>query len=256
MTTGFFSEVLPVPHSGLTDDVSIEAWEKAWSGVLERHVDAIGRVDFTGLAEDRAGLDGVAKFIAAIDPVASPGRFSTPNARLAYYLNAYNALAMHGVLAAGVPKRFGWLDRLLFFYFRSFRMGGRRISLYALENSIIRPLGDPRVHFALNCMSVGCPRLPQTAFTGERLDGELDAAAREFVEATRNVSIDRERREVILSAIFKFYTKDFLAQSSSLMTYVNHYRSEQIPAGYTVAFMDYDWTINRQPRRDRPQPRR
>jgi hypothetical protein len=96
-------------------------------------------------------------------------------------------------------------------------MGGRSISLYSLENDVIRPMGDPRVHFALNCMSVSCPRLPRTAFTADGLDRELDAAAREFVGDDRNVHFDRETRTVTLSAIFDFYTKDFLAKAPSLI---------------------------------------
>jgi hypothetical protein len=230
----------------------IDAWQGTWSRVLNRHVDARGRIDFAGLAGDHAELDEVVKFIVAVDPVSSPARFPTPNSRLAYYIDAYNALAMHGVLEAGVPKRFDWLGRVRFFYFRKFIVGGQQISLYSLENDVIRPLGDPRVHFALNCMSVSCPRLPQLAFTAGGLDRELDAAAREFVGDDRNVAVDRERREVKLSAIFKFYTKDFLAQAPSLLAYVNRYRAQQIPLNNKVVFMDYDWSVNDQTRQRRP----
>jgi hypothetical protein len=239
-------------NPGPPTDLSIDAWQEAWSRVLIRHVDARGRIDFAGLAGDHAELDEVVRFIAAVDPVSSPARFPTPNSRLAYYIDTYNALAMHGVLEAGVPKRFDWLGRVRFFYFRKFMVGGHAISLYSLENDVIRPLGDPRVHFALNCMSVSCPRLPQAAFTAKGLDNELNAAAREFVGDDRNVDVDRERREVRLSAIFKFYTKDFLVRSPSLLAYVNRYRSEQIPLSDKIAFMDYDWSVNDQTRQSRP----
>jgi hypothetical protein len=239
-------------NPGPPADLRIDAWQGTWSRVLNRHVDARGRIDFAGLAGDHAELDEVVKFIVAVDQVSSPARFPTPNSRLAYYIDAYNALAMHGVLEAGVPKRFDWLGRVRFFYFRKFIVGGQQISLYSLENDVIRPLGDPRVHFALNCMSVSCPRLPQSAFTAGGLDRELDAAAREFVGDDRNVAVDRERREVKLSAIFKFYTKDFLAQAPSLLAYVNRYRAQQIPLNNKVVFMDYDWSVNDQTRQRRP----
>jgi hypothetical protein len=97
-------------------------------------------------------------------------------------------------------------------------------------------------------MSVSCPRLPQAAFTVEGLDSELDAAAREFIGEHRNIRVDREKRETRLSAIFRFYTKDFLARSPSLLAYVNRYRAEQLPPNYKIVFMDYDWTINGQTR--------
>ena len=141
------------------------------------------------------------------------GSLSGAYSHLAFYLNAYNALAMYGVLDAGVPKRFGWLGRIRFFVLRKFTMGGRTISLYSLENSVIRALGDPSVHFALNCMSVSCPRLLQSAFTASALDKQLDTVAREFVAEKRNVDVDDDRKELRVSAIFKFYTKDFLTKA-------------------------------------------
>lgn len=227
----------------------LDQWDAAWTDVLAHHVDARGRVDFSGLAKDRAGLDEVVKFIAAVDPASAPERFPTPNARLAYYLNAYNALAMYGVLDAGVPTRFGWFGRIRFFVLRKFTMGGRAISLYRLENSVIRPLGDPRVHFALNCMSVSCPRLPQSAFTANALDEQLAAAAREFVAEKRNIDVEDGRKELRTSGIFKFYTKDFLAKAPSLAAYVNEYRLSPVPTDYKIVFDDYDWSINDQGRR-------
>lgn len=223
---------------------SLEAWQAEWTQVLQRHVDTKGRVDFSGLMGDRTGLEDVVKFVREVDPASTPALFPTAADRLAYYIDAYNALAMDGVLDAGVPERFDWLGRLRFFYLQKFVVGGRSISLYSLENEVIRPMGDPRVHFALNCMSVSCPRLPRTAFTAEGLDRELDTAAREFINEDRNVHVDREARVVRLSAIFDFYTKDFLAKAPSLIAYVNYYRSAPIPSNYRVSFADYDWTIN------------
>ncbi|AGK57132.1 hypothetical protein HYPDE_27263 [Hyphomicrobium denitrificans 1NES1] len=229
---------------------SPEAWQSEWTQVLQRHVDAKGRVDFAGLASDRTGLDDVMKFVATADPVSQQALFPTPSARMAYYIDAYNALAMYGVLDAGVPERFGWLGRFRFFYLRKFILGGRSISLYSLENDVIRPMGDPRVHFALNCMSVSCPRLPRTAFTTDGLDRELDTAAREFMNEDRNVHVDLETHVVRLSAIFDFYTKDFLAKAPSLIAYVNRYRTVPVPVDFKVSFADYDWTINAQSRRE------
>jgi hypothetical protein len=222
---------------------SLEAWQAEWTQVLQRHVDAKGRVDFSDLMSDHTGLEDVVKFVREVDPASTPALFPTATGRLAYYIDAYNALSMDGVLDAGVPERFGWLGRLRFFYLRKFVGGGRSISLYSLESDVIRPMGDPRVHFALNCMSVSCPRLPRTAFTTEGLDRELDTAAREFINEDRNVHVDREARMVTLSAIFDFYTKDFLAKAASLIAYVNHYRTVPVPSDYRVSFADYDWTI-------------
>jgi hypothetical protein len=91
---------------------------------------------------------------------------------------------------------------------------------------------------------VSCPRLPRAAFSADALDRELDAAARSFIEEKRNVSVDPVRREVWLSAIFDFYTSDFLRRAPSLIAYVNRYRAEPIPVDFKVRFFDYDWTVN------------
>lgn len=227
-------------------DRSLDHWQQRWSAVLEARVDTKGRVDFAGLEGDRAGLTEVVRFIAAIDPESSPADFPTPESRLAYYIDAYNALAMYGVLEAGVPERFGWFGRIRFFLLRKFAMGGRSLSLYWLENKIIRPLGDPRVHFALNCMSVGCPRLPRSAFTAQELDRQLDAAALEFVADPDKVTVDDARKQTRISSIFKFYTEDFLKRAPSLLDYVNQYRVAKIPMDYKIVFLEYDWTINDQ----------
>ena len=224
----------------------LEAWRATWGQVLQHRVDASGRVDFRGLAQDRATLEVVVAFIGKTDPVSAPSLFPTPASRLAYYLDSYNALAMYGIVEAGVPKRLGWLARSQFFDRQEFRIGGRNLSLSTLENSVIRAMGDPRVHFALNCMSVSCPRLPQTPFSSGDLDATLDAATRAFMNEDRNVHVDESAREVRLSAIFRFYTSDFLAKASTLVEYVNRYRTVPVPPEFRVKFTEYDWRVNDQ----------
>ena len=226
------------------DDISIGEWEALWTQVLSRHVDDLGRIDFGALTKDHADLDRVVAFVARIDPVSQPQRFPDRASRLAYYINAYNALAMHGVVSAGVPESLGGLTKVGFFYFRKFDVGGNPISLYKLENDVIRPLGEPRIHFALNCMVVGCPRLPRSAFSADLLERQLDLAARTFIGEKRNASVDPLRREVGLSAIFDFYTGDFLDVAPTLIDYLNRYRSEAIPGDYRVRYFDYNWTVN------------
>ncbi|MGE3289775.1 MAG: DUF547 domain-containing protein [Geminicoccaceae bacterium] len=233
------------PAAGLAaDELSIASWEVLWTQVLTRVVDEAGRIDFGALERDHQDLNRVVAFIAAVDPVSDPRRLPNRSSRLAFYINAYNALAMSGIVAAGVPQSLGWLRRVGLFYLQSFAIGGHSISLYDLENDVIRPMGEERVHFVLNCMVVGCPRLPRKAFSADALDRDLDAAARAFVSEDRNVRVDFSGRQVWLSAIFKFYTEDFLVQAPDLVAYVNQYRVEKIPADFTVRFLDYDWTVN------------
>jgi hypothetical protein len=237
-----FSASTPAP--ALADDLSTWDWEMIWTRVLSRHVNGAGQIDFSALQQDHGDLDRVVAFIAAVDPNSQPNRFPEFRSCLSYYINAYNALAMYGVLQTGRPESLGGLTKFMFFYLRKFNVGGMSISLYDLENTIIRPMGDERVHFALNCMVVSCPRLPPAAFNADALDRQLDVAARAFIAETRNVTVDRTERKVWLSSIFKFYTEDFLAHAPSLIAYLDRYRAETIPLDFKILFLDYDWSVN------------
>ncbi len=217
----------------------------AWGRVLAAHVDEHGRIDFAGIAKAPADLDAYVAWIAAVDPENSPGSFPTPESRMAYYLNAYNALAMYNVIQSGIPESLGSM-KVRFFYRDRLVMGGRRISLYRLENAIVRPLGDPRIHFALNCMVRGCPRLPRVPFEAARLNEQLDEAARLFFSEGRNVRRVPDEQAVYFNEILRFYTKDFLAKATTLTAYANLYAASPIPEGWKVRFTPYDWTVNKQ----------
>jgi hypothetical protein len=137
-------------------------------------------------------------------------------------------------------------QRARFFLLRNYVLGGERTSLYALENDVIRAYGEPRVHFALNCMSVSCPRLPRAPWHGDALESELETAAIAFFGDERNLRVDHAARRVYLSKILRFYSEDFETESGNLIDYVNRYRSPMIPPGYAVDFIPYDWTLNAQ----------
>lgn len=139
--------------------------------------------------------------------------------------------------------------------------GGDDTSLYFLENSVVRKrFPDPRIHFALNCASISCPRLSRHVFLGNRLNAQLDAETRRFVGEARNVTIDPESGTVQLSSIFDWYEGDFVnwdrsafdGKKPSLRAYVAHYLpSEQAqpflqPASYEIRFRPYDWGLNDQ----------
>ena len=186
--------------------------DAAWARVLADDVDERGRVDFAGLAAHRGDLDAYVAHIAA----TPPDSIVDPKRRLAYLINAYNALAMYGVLEAEIPDRLDLLGRVDFFRLQHVVIGGQTISLYDLENDRIRPIGDERVHFALNCMVVSCPRLPRLPFDGAHLDRQLDQAAREFFAEPRNLTIDPARREIRVSKILNFYTDQIEATVGTL----------------------------------------
>jgi len=221
--------------------------EKAWDNVLSRFVDERGRINFAGIAKSPSELEAYVANLATVSPASAPQSFPTRETKLAYYINAYNALAMYNVVRSGIPANLGSKsDQLRFFYRTRFKLGGDWISLYDLENKVIRPMGEPRIHFALNCMARGCPRLPREPFRAETLEKELEREAKQFFNEERNVQENAEKKAVRLSEILSFYKEDFLKAAPSLIAYANRYREEKIPEDYKVEFIPYDWTVNKQ----------
>ncbi len=231
------------------DNPYINALPK-WQTTLNKFVDEQGRTDFIALSEDHAELTDFLDVIAKVSPKSHPELFTSDAEVMAYHINAYNALAMWGVIERDIPDNFSTLwKRASFFKFRSVKIGGKKTNLYDYENKIIRKLNEPRAHFVLNCMVKDCPRLPQQHFSAETLEEDLQNAAVEFFNKTKHIQINDKTQRVALSGIMKFYTKDYVAsgKKQDLVAYVNQYREEKIPENYKVTFLDYDWSINQQP---------
>lgn len=212
--------------------------------ILRTNVDDQGRVNFAAIAKQPAALESVVQAIAEQSPATRPDLFDTPDKVLAYHINAYNALAMYSVIQEGIPQQLTGLTFFRFFLFNRVVVGGQTTTLFDYEKTI-RKLGDPRIHFALNCMSKGCPRLPNTVFKPENLNEELDAQTRLFFSEPRNLTV--QGNTVTLSEILKFYTGDFLAKAPSLLDYVNRYAPQPVPTNAQIEFRKYDWTVNRWP---------
>lgn len=122
------------------------------------------------------------------------------------------------------------------------------MSLNTLENDVIRPLGDARVHFALNDMVKSSPRLPQVPWDATILDDQLQAAALEYFNAPYDVQVDEQAQQVQLSELMDQYEEDFLKEAPSLLGYVNRFRRQPVPTDYQVEFIPFNWKLNRQPR--------
>lgn len=230
----------------------------AWERVLARFVDEKGLVDYRALAAGRTDLDLYIGLLERQGPRSTPGSFPAEADRLAYYLNAYNALVFKGVLARGPETQSVWKGGLIsgysFFVGMKVRLDGQETSLKSLEDKIIRAgFGDPRIHAALNCASLGCPRLPREAFDPSRLDLQLTAAMTEFVEEARNVTLDEPGKTVTLSKIFDWFEDDFLKFEKArgnpdpvLADYINRFRASKpkIDRTFRVRFFEYDKRIN------------
>jgi len=231
-----------------------------WDGLLERHVRPVRggvatEVDYAGMARERALLKDYLDQLAAV-PEADFRRWSKQE-RLAFLINAYNAWTMELVLSA-------WHDIDSIKDLGSFLSGpwekpfipllGETRSLDDIEPGMIRARGvfdEPRIHFAVNCASVGCPALRAEAYTANRLDTQLADATRRFLsDPTRNRLADG-RLEI--SSIFKWYGKDFertgglrafLAGEGEALGLTSAQRQSLRDGTLDIVFLDYDWRLN------------
>jgi hypothetical protein len=183
-----------------------------WDQILQEYVNTSGEVDYAGLKAAPAQLNAYVAFLAATSPESHPARFDTKNDILAYWINAYNAFVLKGIVDAypiTSVKDIGVLNG--FFRRQDFTAGGREITLDELENKIIRPqFMDPRIHFVVNCGAVSCPLLENRAFTGANLEARLEAAAARSINDPRYVRLAREESRLYLTKIMEWYGQDFI----------------------------------------------
>ncbi len=240
--------------------------------IVQQHVDGEGRADYTALAADTAKLESFTSTVASVGPNSLKSLFASGDDVLAYYINAYNSLAMLNVLS-----RYPNLKTLAditseFFYFTNVQVDGEETNLYDLENSIIRPYARTyytnngqgsklgRVHFGLNCASASCPKLPSEAFFPDKLEEQLERETRKFVLEERNVTVNKTGKKVTLSRIFDWYSDDFTddkGKKINQLKWINKYRPEdqQLDTSFTIAFHEYDWTLNDQKLYGGPAPK-
>ena len=241
--------------AALADEPGFDASFARFGRVLAGAVDDRGQVDYGVIAARRAELDGFLVDVAAA-PVATLSRAE----KTALWLNAYNAITLRVILDGGVPRSIQDLDGGKVWTTRRFTVGGETLTLDAIENQRLRPLGDPRFHAALVCAAKGCPPLSPRPFAASDLDAALDAAARRWV-ATTAYSADRAAGTVALSMIFDWYGEDFVAGRKGDLTKVDGdaeaalwFLSRYAPvedAAWLVSgrvattWKVYDWSLNR-----------
>jgi hypothetical protein len=217
-----------------------------WSRILAAHVDDAGRVAYRRLrADDEGTLDAYLAALAAADPQALP-----QEERIAFWINAYNAVIVRAVLDGHTAESF--LGRRRMFRWYTQPVAGAARSPDAIEERLRRDFDEPRIHFAIVCASSSCPRLRRRAYDGATLDAELTAATRAFLaDPARNV-IDPGRRVVRLSQIFDWFAADFVAAAGSVPAFAARFVPPPQAALLTAAdvaleHLPYDWTLNAQP---------
>ena len=233
----------------------------SWDHVLKEFVNDQGRVDYAALKASPAELDRYVTQLAAQSPISNPEEFPTRQSQLAYWINAYNALVMKGVIdhwPVESVRKIGGLP-YSFFWRKKFVVGERKYTLDAIEGIMRKNLAEPRIHFALVCAANSCPRLERQAYTPENTDRLLEEAARFYINEPRNLRIDPGRNQVTVARIFSFYHEDFenyvreknlTGIGQPLLDYIRVHANEENRRALDalnhprLEHFDYDWGIN------------
>ncbi len=168
---------------------------------------------------------------------------ASDNEKKAFYINAYNIIVIYQV-AKYYPLKSA-MDQSGFFDQVKHKVAGEMITLNALEIvKLLRTYKDAKFHFALACAAKGCPKLASFAYFPATLDKQLDERTRMSVNDNYFIRVKNQSNTVEVSMIFKWYMKDFTADSGSILAFVNKYRKNKIPSNFKVAHYEYDWALN------------
>jgi hypothetical protein len=225
-----------------------------WNIILERYVDAghpsgINRFKYRSVSpEDRQTLK---EYLRNLQDVAVSGL--ARKEQKAYWINLYNALTVDVILdhypvksirdidiSPGLFSNGPWDAKLL-------QIENEKVSLNDIEHRILRPIWqDSRIHYAVNCASLGCPNIQPRAFTTQNIDMLLERAAREFINHPRGVSFARNGLQV--SSIYFWFRKDFGDSENGIISHLELYLSpenlQKLKAVQPEMSHQYDWNLN------------
>lgn len=213
-----------------------------WDELVKKHVTEEGHVDYEGFISDSVSLNSYLNLLSA----HHPNNKWSDDEQLAYWINAYNAFTVKLILdnwpvesikdiAGGIPfVNTPWDVKFI-------EIEGEKYDLNNIEHGIIRKeFDEPRIHFAVNCAAVSCPKLRNEAYTADSLDKQLDDQAKDFINGPKN---EITANSANLSRIFKWYGGDF-TDEMTLREYVNQFATTKIGERVDIEFKDYDWKLN------------
>lgn len=228
----------------------IDHTHAAFTKVLSKHMKN-GRVDYAALKNDSTELKAYLDTLASV-PESAYNKWSKDQ-RMTFLINLYNAATLELIIDNYPVKSIKDVGSLLKGPWKQevVRLWGKKVTLDHVEHDLLRPkFEDPRVHFAVNCASIGCPNLRNEAFNASKLNSQLEEQTRIFLKDSSRNRFDAGKKTLFLSPIFKWFEEDFVKKSGSVEKFVAPYFDENsrnaIQSGsIKVTHTDYDWNLNK-----------
>lgn len=207
-----------------------------WNKLLKKHVSEQGFVDYSGFNKDVVALDSYLNFLSKNEPTQA----WSAQEMLAYYINLYNAGTVKLIVENYPVKSIKDISRP--WGKNRISVGDKMISLDEIEHGILRKMNEPRIHFALNCASISCPKLLNEAFTSDKIKEQLERVTKGFINSDKN-KISASNAEI--SSLFDWYKKDFKVNGKTdVIAFINRYSIVKINPDAKISYMKYDWGLN------------
>ncbi|NQY06006.1 MAG: DUF547 domain-containing protein [Flavobacteriaceae bacterium] len=206
-----------------------------WNELLQKHVSEDGKVNYKSFKSDASRLKQYLDSLSKIGP--SPDW--TREDQLAFWMNTYNAFTVILILDNYPVKSIKDIKDP--WDIRFFKIGPKWRNLNEIEHKILRPMGDPRIHFGINCASFSCPRLSNKAFTSNNVNEQLDILAKAYINNQTHNNITANK--IQLSKIFQWFAKDF-KKYGALIDFLNKYSDIEIKKNAKKTFKKYNWSLN------------
>lgn len=230
---------------GIEKDKELEALNQLYQNFLSEHVEPgiknglpANMVDYAEAKKD----ERLGRLLTLLDGYPKE-RLNTKSKTIAFYLNAYNILAINKVATHWPLSKLKSLGN-------SFQpvwahpagdVCGEAVTLRSLEHEVLRKQGDPRIHFALNCASMSCPDLRLEPYTYDKIEAQLQSQTETFFTQNKGVVVDGNRLR--LSKLFDWFSGDFSGHGG-VLAFVNHYLPAQSGSWEIESYLTYDWTVN------------
>ncbi len=222
--------------------------------LLQKYVDNDGYVDYKSWKASRRDHGALQNYLAQLSR-GDRGFRASKEGQIAFWINAYNAVTLEGIMQVyptssirkHTSKAFGyniWKNLPLI-------VGDQQYSLNDMEHKILRKMNEPRIHFAIVCASISCPRLMNHAYTAKDLDKQLALNAKDFFSRKQNFQANAAQQTIYVSSILDWFGSDFGSSQSARFRYLKEYlpRDAQDLATSSrtrVKFLDYNWNLNDQ----------
>lgn len=222
--------------------------------LLAKYVDEDGLVNYSAWKSSAADRRALLRYFDELSR-ADTEKPARREAKLAFWINAYNAVTLEGILRAypttSIRNHTSKLGGYNVWHDLQLRVGAASHSLDQMEHQILRKMGEPRIHFAIVCASIGCPRLLNRAYTADELEEQLELNTRDFFSRSNNARVDRDENVVYLSSILDWFGEDFGNTQQERLQFLLPYLPDDIAAvaqkpNVTIEYLDYNWDLNAQ----------